>query len=288
MHFCLRANRVSEAARCLSRMARRRCDRGRPVITCLRRSGDTEQLARLCLRAVERKGRACTAFEELNRLRDDSLLPPHLESRILRILEELGAQGRKPFEERAEAWVARARKEVEGRYARIWALDLGTTTSAVAVYDGRTRQAVLCPWKGRQFFASTLTIDADGNETVGVTGEEALAEWVKGFIGAAKRRIGGTTRYRVRGRDYRTEEVAARLIAHARRIVEDFLADCVLQQVADWPVRMSTRSTPSGSNGLRTTRPALERPEAIVTIPAFFRNNQKQATRNAARIAGWR
>jgi molecular chaperone DnaK len=257
------------------------------LIECLHRSGDVEWLAVLCLRAVGRKGRDTAALAELKRLRDDSLLPPHLEAEILRALDELGAQGRTPFEERAAGWVTRARQDVDNRYARIWALDLGTTTCAVAIYDRETGHPVLCPWKGRTFFASTLTLDADGNEKVGVDGEEVLAEWVKGFIGAAKRKIGGTTRYRVRGRVYRTEEVAARLIAHARRMVEDFLAARVRERVAELAragldeVRDEWLDWLAEHHDLR-----LERPRAILTIPAFFRNNQKQATRNACRIAG--
>jgi molecular chaperone DnaK len=283
----LRADRHADAARCLIAWRGEDAIEDARFVECLRRSGAIERLAGLCLRAVERKGRATAGFEELRRLRDESLLPPHLEAEGVQVLEALGAQGRKPFEERSAAWVSQARNEIEERYARIWALDLGTTTCAVAIYDRQTGQPVLCPWKGRSFFASTLTIDEAGNEIVGVSGEEVLAGWVKGFIGAAKRRIGGSTKYRVRGRVYRTEEVAARLIAHARRMVEDFLAARVLERVGELAradlgeVRSEWLDWLANERDLR-----LRRPRAILTIPAFFRNNQKQATRNACRIAG--
>ncbi|XVQ09757.1 Hsp70 family protein [Spirillospora sp. CA-255316] len=283
----LRAGRHAEAARCLIAWRGDDAIEDARLAECLRLSGATERLAELCLRAVKRKGRATAGFEELRRLRDDSLLPPHLEAEVLRTLETLGAQGRRPFEDGAAAWLARAREDVDARYARIWALDLGTTTCAVAIYDGEAGEPVLCRWKGRPFFAATLTVDEDGVERVGVSGEEVLAGWVKGFIGSAKRRIGGATKYRMRDRVYRTEEVAARLIAHARRLVEDFLAERVLERVGELAraelgeVRGEWLDWLAAGHDLR-----LQRPRAILTIPAFFRNNQKQATRNACRIAG--
>ncbi|MFC5744475.1 Hsp70 family protein [Actinomadura rugatobispora] len=283
----LRAGRPAEAARCLIASLGDDAVEDDRLIEALRRSGATERLAELCLRAVERKGRATAGFEELRRLSDGSLLPPHLEAEVRRALETLGAQGRGPFEDGAAAWLARAREEVDARYARIWALDLGTTTCAVAIYDGETGEPVLCRWKGRPFFASTLTVDEDGNERVGVSGEEVLAGWVKGFIGAAKRRIGGATKYRMRDRVYRTEEVAARLIAHARRMVEDFLAERVLERAGELARAELGEVRSEWLDWLADEHdPRLTRPRAILTIPAFFRNNQKQATRNACRIAG--
>ncbi|MDL4775367.1 Hsp70 family protein [Actinomadura xylanilytica] len=283
----LQAGRPAEAARSLIAWRGDDAIEDPRLADCLRRSGDTGRLAALCLAAVERHGRDTAGFAELRRLRDEAMLPPDLEPDVRRCLEALGTRGREPFEARAAAWTAQAIRDVDRRYAGIWALDLGTTTCAVSIYDGATKEPVLCPWKGHPYFASTLTLDEAGNERVGIAGEEVLASWVKGHISAAKRRIGGLTRYRVRGRVYRTEEVAARLIGHARGMVEDFLAERVLEAVADLAraelgeVRDEWLGRLAEGHDLR-----VERPRAVLTIPAFFRNNQKQATRNACAIAG--
>ncbi|MFI0481502.1 Hsp70 family protein [Actinomadura sp. 9N215] len=283
----LRADRPAEAARLLIEWRGDDAIEDVRLIDCLRRSGDTDRLAGLCLRAVEVHGKGTAGFEELRRLTEDSLLPPRLEQQVRQRLESLSADDRAAFEERAAEWVAEARLDVDQRYARIWALDLGTTTSVAAIYDTVQGEPVLCPWKGHPYFASTLSLDEDGNERVGVGGEEMLASWVKGHISAAKRRIGGVTKYRMRGRVYRSEEVAARLIAHAREMVEDFLTERVLERVAELARAELAEVRTEWVTALRDGHDVrIERSQALLTIPAFFRNNQKQATRNACEIAG--
>ncbi|WP_239341844.1 hypothetical protein, partial [Frankia sp. CiP3] len=94
------------------------------------------------------------------------------------VLGAFDAVRRGPFEARAQDWAARARKETDERFACIWGLDLGTTSCAVAIYDSRIGRPVLCPWKGSTQFASTLSIDVDGVEQVGLFGEEILGERV--------------------------------------------------------------------------------------------------------------
>src|SRR5262249_15289847 len=145
-------------------------------------------------------GPGSRVFAQLRRLQDDAALAPDLAAEVRRALEGLEGPRRRPFEERAQAWVARARAEIDRGFAGVWGLDLGTTTCAVAIFDTRTQQTVLCPWKGHGQFASTLSLDRQGNEVVGLTGEEVLAGWVAGHIAAAKRAMGTGTLYRVRAR----------------------------------------------------------------------------------------
>ncbi|HET6707106.1 hypothetical protein, partial [Amycolatopsis sp.] len=200
---------------------------------CLRKTGDHDELVRRCLTAVEARGTASPAADVLRGLVGDGLVPPGLTARVAEALDVLGAQERVRFEQRAQAWVAQARADVDARYSGIWGFDLGTTTCAAAVYDTETRQPVFCPWKGEVHFASTVSLDRDGNELVGLHGEETLVPWLVGHIDAAKRKMGRGTIFKVRDRTFRPEEVAARLVRHARGLVETFLADRVRERVAD-------------------------------------------------------
>ncbi|OLB67459.1 MAG: hypothetical protein AUI10_00025 [Actinobacteria bacterium 13_2_20CM_2_72_6] len=253
----------------------------------LRRSGGVEELVELCLRATRRAQPDPRALDELRRLWRDDAVPARLRSAVQTLVEGHDAYARQPFEARAQAWVAQARAETDRRFAGIWGLDLGTTTCAVAIYDTATRQPVLCPWKGHLQFASTLSLDRQGNEVVGLTGEEIFAGWVAGHVSAAKRRMGSRTVYRIGDRRYRPEEVAARLIRHARGLVETLLADRVRERVGELAraelgeVRDEWLSWVERHHDLR-----LSRPRAILTIPANFFNNQKHATRHACEIAG--
>jgi molecular chaperone DnaK len=182
--------------------------------------------------------------------------------------------------------VTRARADVDRRYSAIWGFDLGTTTCAAAIYDCETRQPVFCPWKGHPQFASTLSLDKDDTELVGLSGEEILAPWLVGHIRAAKRRMGSRTLFKIRERTYRPEEAAARLIRHARGLVETFLAEKVRERVGELAaaelgqVRTEWLSWTERNHALR-----IDRPRVVVTIPAYFTNNQKAATRSACGIA---
>lgn len=87
---------------------------------CLRRSGRVEELVRLCLEAVSAGSRRTALVEQLRGLRHHPALAPALAPEIERALETLDGAVRRRFEERAQAWVAQARAEIDRRYAGIW------------------------------------------------------------------------------------------------------------------------------------------------------------------------
>lgn len=276
------------------------------LIDCLRRTGDIEQLVRRCLQTAEAAdvaGRGKPAgssaaagtparsaglgTDELRRLRADALVPSYLLPEVDAVLAAADRTARRPFEARAAQWVAAARGETDRRFAGIWGFDLGTTTCTAAIYDRRAEQVVLCRARNETQFPSTLSLDSDGNELVGLRGEEILGGRVRGHISGSKRRMGTRQAYRIRDRSYRPEEVAARLIRHARGLVEGHLTEQVRERVGELAraalgeVRDEWLTWAERNHDLRITRE-----QVVVTIPAYFRNNQKRATRDACRIAG--
>ncbi|GAA4517770.1 hypothetical protein GCM10023191_090880 [Actinoallomurus oryzae] len=283
----MRAGDFAAAAACLSEWLGEDAIEDPRLAECLRRTGDLEELARRCLWAVGRAGPGGRIAAELREVRDAGVLSPGLHAEVSAALDALDLRGRRPFEERAAGWVDRARADIDRRFARIWGLDLGTTTSAAAIYDTELGRPVLCPWKGHGQFPSTLSLDEDGNELVGLAGEEIFAGRLLGHIGSAKRKMGGKAVFRIRDRTYRPEEVAARLIHHARGMVEDLLAEHVRERVADLARAELGEVRDAWLDWLRDNHDLrLARPRAILTIPAYFRNNQKHATRHACEIAG--
>ncbi len=285
----MRAREFAAGADCLLRWRGAEALEDPRLAECLRRAGRIEELVRLCLENVLRAdGRRARVVDQLRGLRHDPALSPELAAEARESgLDAVDGGARQAFEERAQAWVARARAETDRRFAGIWGLDLGTTTCAAAIYDSRTGQVVLCPWKGRSHFPSTLSLDRDDTELVGLAQEEIFADWLVGHIGDAKRAMGTRRTYRIRDRSYRPQEVAARLIRHARGLVEGFLAARVRERVGELAqaelgqVRDAWLSWAERHHDLR-----LDRPRAVLTIPAYFLNNQKHATRDACAIAG--
>jgi molecular chaperone DnaK len=281
------AGEYAAAARCLMLLQGEAAMEDPRLADWLRRARDFEQLVRLYLRVAERTGPGSAAAAALRALRDAGDVPAPLEPDVDAVLGRLRVEPQRRFEERVQAWVARARSETDRRFAGIWGLDLGTTTCAVAIYDAETRQPVLCPWKGNIQFSSSLAVDRQGNELVGLAGEELLADWLVDHVSGAKRTMGSTTTYRLGDHSYRSEDVAARLIGHARGLVESFLAARVRERVGELAreelggVRDEWLASAEQQHDLR-----LDRPRAIVTIPAYFTNNQKHASRDACEIAG--
>ncbi len=280
------AGDFAAASVCLTRWLGGEAPEDARLAECLRRTGDYDELVSLCLAAVAARGSASRAAKSLRQLTADGLVPLHRAAEVGHALGRLDARERHRFEERTQAWVARARGEVDRRYSDIWGFDLGTTTCAAAIYDAETRQPVFCPWKGQVYFASTVSVDREGNELIGLSGEETLMPWLVGHIDAAKRRMGRGTVYKIRDHAYRPEEVAARLVRHGRGLVENFLTAQVRDRVAELAhaelgmVRDEWLTWAEQNHDLR-----LPRPRVVVTIPAYFTNNQKAATRSACRIA---
>jgi molecular chaperone DnaK len=282
-----RAGEPAAAARCLIQLRGDAAIEDPRLAGWLRTAGDLEELVRLCLRVAGHAGPGSLAVDELRRLQGEGAVPAQLQPDVDSVLAGLGIQPMRRFEERAQAWVAQARSEIDRRFAGIWGLDLGTTTCAVAIYDTSTRQPVLCPWKGNVQFASTLALDRYGNELVGLAGEELLASWVVDHVSGAKRTMGSAKTYLLGERSYRSEDVAARLIGHARSLVESFLTGRVRERVGELArAELGETSDHWLARAEQQHDLRLDRPRAIVTIPAYFTNNQKHATRDACQIAG--
>jgi molecular chaperone DnaK len=284
----MRAGQFAEAARSLLKFLGDEAAINDPrFIQCLRRTGDYDDLVARCLRAVERAGLRSPAARELRALQNERAVPARMVPDVDRVIRKLDEEARRPFESRAQAWVAQARRETDERFSRIWGLDLGTTTCVAAIYDTKLGHNVLCEWRGEAQFAATLSVDQHDNEVTGLHGEDILASWVRGCIKSSKRKMGTGTTYRFRDRSYRPEEVAARFIRHARGMVEALLTSHVRERVRELArAELGEMNDQWMAWAVENHNMRLERPRVLVTIPAYFTNNQKYATRAACIIAG--
>lgn len=132
-------------------------------------------------------------------------------------------------------------------------IDLGTTHSLAAVW--REGAPVLIPNPlGQVLTPSCVSIDDDGGILVGQAARERLQTHPDRSASVFKRHMGSAKAYRLAGRDYRPEELSALVLKALKLDAEAFL-------------------------GVPVT-------EAIVTVPAYFSEAQRHATRAAGRIAG--
>ena len=136
-------------------------------------------------------------------------------------------------------------------------IDLGTSNSAAAVLRGG--RPVIIPSAegisiGGKAFPSYVALTADAQVLVGEPARRQAASNPEGTTTAFKRRMGKRESIRLRERDYSPEQLSAFLLQKIKRDAEAFLGE---------PVE-----------------------KAVVTVPAYFDDNQRAATKDACRIAG--
>lgn len=136
-------------------------------------------------------------------------------------------------------------------------IDLGTSNSAAAVLRGG--RPVIIPSAegvsvGGKAFPSYVALTEDGQILVGEPARRQAVSNPEGTATAFKRKMGKRENIRLRDRDYSPEQLSAFLLQKIKRDAESFLGE---------PVE-----------------------KAVVTVPAYFDDNQRAATKDACRIAG--
>ncbi|MBI3849062.1 MAG: molecular chaperone DnaK [Verrucomicrobia bacterium] len=136
-------------------------------------------------------------------------------------------------------------------------IDLGTSNSAAAVL--RVGRPVIIPSAegvslGGKAFPSFVAITADGHTLVGELARRQLTVNPEGTTTAFKRKMGQRLRVRLRDKEFTPEQLSAFLLQKIKRDAEAFLGESV--------------------------------DKAVVTVPAYFDDNQRSATKDAAKIAG--
>ena len=136
-------------------------------------------------------------------------------------------------------------------------IDLGTSNSAAAVFRGG--RPVIIPSAegislGGKAFPSYVAITQDGQTLIGEAARRQAAANPEGTATAFKRKMGLREKIILRGRDFSPEQLSAFLLQKIKRDAEAFLGEKV--------------------------------EKAVVTVPAYFDDNQRSATKDACGIAG--
>jgi len=141
--------------------------------------------------------------------------------------------------------------------AKIIGIDLGTSNSAAAVLIGG-RPTIVPSAEGTSIggkaFPSYVAFTKDGQVLVGEPARRQAVTNPEGTITGIKRKMGTDYKVRVYGKEYTPEEVSAQILRKIRQDAETYLGEKV--------------------------------EKAVVTVPAYFNDNQRQATKDAGTIAG--
>ncbi|MDP9197302.1 MAG: molecular chaperone DnaK [Thermoproteota archaeon] len=140
---------------------------------------------------------------------------------------------------------------------KIIGIDLGTSNSAAAVLVGGKPtiiQAAEGTSIGGKAFPSYVAFTKDGQLLVGEPARRQTITNPEGTVLAAKRKMGTDFKFRVYGKEYTPQQISAFILQKIKRDAEAYLAETV--------------------------------DKAVITVPAFFNDNQRQATKDAGEIAG--
>jgi len=140
---------------------------------------------------------------------------------------------------------------------KIIGIDLGTSNSEGAVMLGG-KPTIIPSAEGAtvagKMFPSYVAFTADGQLLVGEPARRQAVSNPEGTVTAAKRKMGTSHTYRIYGKEYTPQQISAFLLQKIKRDAEAFLGEPVTK--------------------------------AVITVPAYFNDNQRTATKDAGKIAG--
>ncbi|MDO5716557.1 MAG: molecular chaperone DnaK [Tissierellia bacterium] len=137
--------------------------------------------------------------------------------------------------------------------SKVIGIDLGTTNSCVAVMEGG-EPIVINNVEGNRTTPSIVAFTKDGERLVGETAKRQAITNPDRTISSIKREMGSDHKETIDGKEYSPEEISAMILQKLKSDAESYLGETVA--------------------------------EAVITVPAYFTDAQRQATKDAGRIAG--
>ena len=136
---------------------------------------------------------------------------------------------------------------------KIIGIDLGTTNSCVSVMEGG--EAIIIPnVEGNRTTPSVVAFTKDGERLVGETAKRQAITNPDRTISSIKREMGSNYKIDIDGKDYTPQDISAMILQKLKSDAESYLGEKVT--------------------------------EAVITVPAYFTDAQRQATKDAGKIAG--
>lgn len=136
---------------------------------------------------------------------------------------------------------------------KVIGIDLGTTNSCVAVMEGG-EPTVITNAEGMRTTPSVVAFTKEGERLVGAVAKRQAATNVDRTVSSIKRQMGTNYRVKIDGKNYSPQEISAMILGKLKKDAESYLGQTVT--------------------------------EAVITVPAYFNDAQRQATKDAGKIAG--
>ncbi|HMA82803.1 MAG TPA: molecular chaperone DnaK [Candidatus Thermoplasmatota archaeon] len=136
---------------------------------------------------------------------------------------------------------------------KIIGIDLGTTNSEVAVMEGG-KSTIIKSAEGQTYFPSIVAMTKDGERLVGEPAKRQAVTNTEGTVHRVKRKMGTGAKLKMLDKSYSPEQISAFILQKIKKDAEEYIGETVT--------------------------------DAVITVPAYFNDDQRQATKNAGKIAG--
>ena len=137
--------------------------------------------------------------------------------------------------------------------SKIIGIDLGTTNSCVAVMEGG-KPVVIANTEGSRTTPSIVAFTKNGERLVGEPAKRQAVTNAEKTISSIKREMGTNSKHDIDGKKYSPQEISSMILQKLKADAEAYLGESVT--------------------------------EAVITVPAYFNDSQRQATKDAGKIAG--
>ena len=136
---------------------------------------------------------------------------------------------------------------------KIIGIDLGTTNSEVAIMEAG-KPKIIKSSEGDPYFPSIVAITKDGERLVGEPAKRQAVTNIEGTVHRIKRKMGTGEKIKLHDKEYSPEQISAFILQKIKNDAEDYIGEKI--------------------------------EDAVITVPAYFNDDQRQATKNAGDIAG--
>jgi len=136
---------------------------------------------------------------------------------------------------------------------KVIGIDLGTTNSEVAIMDAG-KPTIIKSSEGQPYFPSIVAITKDGEKLVGESAKRQAVTNTEGTVHRIKRKMGSGDKVKIHGKNYTPEQISAFILQKIKKDAEEFLGETIV--------------------------------DAVITVPAYFNDDQRQSTKDAGEIAG--
>ena len=137
--------------------------------------------------------------------------------------------------------------------SKIIGIDLGTTNSCAAVMEGKEAKVITNP-EGNRTTPSVVAFSKNGERLIGQVAKRQAVTNPERTVQSIKREMGSSYKVSIDDKQYSPQEISAMILSKLKSDAEAYLGQTVTQ--------------------------------AVITVPAYFTERQKQATKNAGEIAG--